>query len=564
MRPFSNMFSSIWIVVFAASTVPGERASPVALAAKDVETGLIVEIGVPRLLKVRRPPYPTGPQALLVTINADIAVGCHLALGWRIPERVLDLTVEHRCIVNGKDNAVGGLSGALIHYGLSARAGLISGTSPQEMRLLASAIERLFERFEPSIDVGRALLRARYLSAVARIEATGVPVDQDLVARLRENWSVTQRRVVEIIDQSYGVYCNGRLDVAALDAWLKRRGIPWPRLPSGRLDISDDAFRDMARAHSVIRPLKEVRTTLSVFDPSVLIIGRDGRNRLPLRPFASRTGRNQPSAKASVLGTAAWARQLIVPKPGTGLALIDWSQQEFGIAAALSGDAGMQKAYRSGDAYLQLAVMAGAAPAEATSATHADVRALYKLCALGMQYGMGAATLARLTGLSEAEAKELQHRHRASFPAFWRWSDAVETYAYLTGHLTSVFGWRTGVGTGENPRMLRNFPLQANGAEMLRLACCLATERGIRVCMPLHDALLIEAPIGELADTVATTQRLMAEASTTVLDGFALRTSVRTVLSPGRWTDPRGQAVWSAVMQAFDARNGPAHQHNTT
>lgn len=432
------------------------------------------------------------------------------------------------------------------------------------MRLLVSAIERLFECFEPSIDVGRALLRGRYLSAVARIEATGVPVDQDLVVRLREHWSVTKAKVVEIIDQNYGVYSNGRLDVGALNAWLNWHGIPWPRRPSGCLDLGDDAFRDMARANSVVRPLKEVRTTLAVFDPSALTIGRDGRNRVPLRPFASRTGRNQPGAKASVLGTAAWARQLIVPKPGTGLALVDWSQQEFGIAAALAGDTRMQKAYRSGDPYLALAIMAGAAPPEATSATHADVRARYKLCALGMQYGMGAGTLAWLTGRSEAEARELQRRHRASFPAFWRWSDAVESQAYLTGHLTSVFGWRTGVGNGANPRMLRNFPLQANGAEMLRLACCLATEDGIRVCMPLHDALLIEAPIGELADTVAMTQRLMAEASATVLDGFALRTSVRAVLAPDRWTDPRGQAVWSAVMQALDARHGPAHQRNAT
>src|SRR5262245_46554619 len=35
-----------------------------------------------------------------------------------------------------------------------------------------------------------------------------------------------------------------------------------------------------------------------------------------------------------------------------GIAYVDWSQQEFGIAAALSGDAAMQAAYQSGDPYL--------------------------------------------------------------------------------------------------------------------------------------------------------------------------------------------------------------------
>jgi hypothetical protein len=35
--------------------------------------------------------------------------------------------------------------------------------------------------------------------------------------------------------------------------------------------------------------------------------------------------------------------------------------------------------------------------------------------------------------------------------------------------------------------------MQANGAGMMRLACCEATEKGIGVCRPGHDALVIEA-----------------------------------------------------------------------
>jgi hypothetical protein len=61
----------------------------------------------------------------------------------------------------------------------------------------------------------------------------------------------------------------------------------------------------------------------------------------------------------------------------------------------------------------------------------------------------------------------------------------------LHGTLHTVFGWCVHVGEAANPRSLRNFPMQANGAEMLRLACCLATECGIEVCAPIHDAVLI-------------------------------------------------------------------------
>jgi hypothetical protein len=45
----------------------------------------------------------------------------------------------------------------------------------------------------------------------------------------------------------------------------------------------------------------------------------------------------------------------------------------------------------------------------------------------------------------------------------------------LTGELRTVFGWTVRVGQDANPRSLRNFPMQANGAEMMRLAACLAT-----------------------------------------------------------------------------------------
>ena len=42
--------------------------------------------------------------------------------------------------------------------------------------------------------------------------------------------------------------------------------------------------------------------------------------------------------------------------------IFDFSQQEFAIAAALSGDEKMQAAYRSGDPYLSFARQAGAVP----------------------------------------------------------------------------------------------------------------------------------------------------------------------------------------------------------
>ena len=59
---------------------------------------------------------------------------------------------------------------------------------------------------------------------------------------------------------------------------------------------------------------------------------------------------------------------------------------------------------------------------------------------------------------------------------------------------------------------------------MLRLACCLGTERGIEICAPVHDAVLICAPLDRLEADVARMQEAMCEASRIVLDGFELGT----------------------------------------
>jgi DNA polymerase-1 len=118
----------------------------------------------------------------------------------------------------------------------------------------------------------------------------------------------------------------------------------------------------------------------------------------------------------------------------------------------------------------------------------------------------------------------------------------------LHNYLYATFGWRVHVGHDANPRSLANFPMQANGAEMLRLACCLTTERGIVVCAPVHDALLIEAPADEIERAVAGCQAAMREASEVVLSGFALRTDAKIVGDGERYSDPRGERMWATVM----------------
>lgn len=218
----------------------------------------------------------------------------------------------------------------------------------------------------------------------------------------------------------------------------------------------------------------------------------------------------------------------------------------------------MQDDYASGDPYLAFGRRIGAVPTDATKRTHQRERDQLKVCCgLGAMYGAGPETVARTLGIPVFQAREWMRAHREFYRAYWRWSDAVQDEAMLMSRLRTCFGWSLHVGPDVNPRTLRNFPMQAHGAEMLRLACCLATERGVTVCCPVHDALLVEGPADDIEAVVDATKDAMREASELVLPGFPLRTDAKVVRHPERFSDPRG-AMWGTVCQVLADLDTPA------
>jgi DNA polymerase-1 len=549
---------------FEDASRSGERPRPVCLVAKELRSGQVWRIWRGEFQS--RPPFPIGSDALFIAFYASAELGCFRALDWPKPVNILDLFTEFRDRTNGLATPAGaGLIGALTYFGLDT----VGATEKDEMRALIlrggpwssseresildycatdiDALERLLPAMLPRIDLPRALLRGRYMAAAAAMEFTGTPIDTAMLSLLREHWDHIKDDLIRAIDADFGAFEGRSFRAERWAAYLAKHKIPWPMLESGQLDLGDGAFRQMAKAYPAISPMRELRSALSDLRLNDLAVGHDGRNRTILSAFRSRTGRNQPSNTKFIFGPSVWLRGLIKPPPGHGVAYVDWAQQEFGIAAALSGDPAMQAAYRSGDPYLAFAKQAGAVPPDATKKTHGPTRELFKQCVLAVQYGMGAESLACRIGQAPVVARDLLRAHRETYRQFWRWSDASLDHAMFTGELRTVFGWHIHVGENPNPRSLRNFPMQANGAEMLRLACCLATERGIEICAPVHDAVLICAPLDRLESDIAQMRAAMAEASQIVLDGFELGTDAHTVKYPDRYMDSRGVAMWDQV-----------------
>ena len=164
-------------------------------------------------------PLPLGENSLYVAYYASAEMGCHLALDWDLPYSLLDLFCEFRCQTNGLALPAGnGLLGALSIHGLehiplpekkemrelALRGGPYS--SAEKLALLdycqtdVDALVALLPKMAPEISIDHALIRGRYMQAVARMESVGIPIDLPLLERLRAGWDSIQDDLIADVD----------------------------------------------------------------------------------------------------------------------------------------------------------------------------------------------------------------------------------------------------------------------------------------------------------------------------------------------------------------------------
>jgi hypothetical protein len=355
--------------------------------------------------------------------------------------------------------------------------------------------------------------------------------------------------LIERIDAPFHVYDGTTFRTKEFERLLGELGIAWPRYPSGAPILEEDTFSDMCKVHPVLTPLKELRSSLSQFRANDWKVGQDNFVRTQLWSFSTKTSRHAPSSTAFPFSTSKWTRSLIKPPLGFAVGYGDFKCMEIGVSAYLSGDKAMQAAYESEDVYLGFANLAGAVPPDATKESHPHERDLYKTIMLGVDYGMEERSLALRIDQPLLIARRLLQQHRDIFWRYWQWSDNRVHRAMLTGTTFTVFGWTYHVAKNPNLRSIRNFPIQANAAEIMRLAICYCIESGLKICCSVHDAALLLSRLETIESDVEKMRGFMERASEVVLGGFKLKTEFTVARYPDRYVDPRGLPFWKVITE---------------
>lgn len=583
-----DRFREIWHVDFEFRQDANHCPVPVAMFAKEHRTG--AEISMRRPGYWRAPTHRSipGSDALVVSYSAPAEMSCFAMLGWPKPRNVLCTYTETSAGINGLD--IVGL--------VTKRPSLLeacdlfdiphmSKEHKAEMRDLIlnhtdctedqwCMIEDynredvlddipLLHALAPTIDLPAALFRGRYLKAVPDIELRGLPIDVDFLSELVANWQELRMHYIRRND-ALGLYDDeGSFRENRFEALIEARGWVWTRTARGRPELRSRTIGKMCKRYPELRPLQKLRDQIAELRLGAFVntVGADGASRCPLMPFWTRSGRNQPQGRDKVflLSLPSWVHGLIKPPPGWGIALLDWSAQEIGIAAGLSGDPALIEDYKTGDPHMRFAIRAGLAPLWATEDSHRALRETVKPLSLGSGYGLSKYGAAAQTGKSLVWASEMLARYRHTYPKFTQWQHDVVTQALFDQRIESVVGWPMAVHAETKRRTVLNFPAQAGGADCMRLAAIAATEAGTKICAVAHDAFWIAAPLPDLDDAIATMTQTMIRASNVITGGLDIPVKVSAVarypqcLGDVRKPDAKGQAMWNEIKNLIRGGN---------
>lgn len=204
----------------------------------------------------------------------------------------------------------------------------------------------------------------------------------------------------------------------------------------------------------------------------------------------------------------------------------DYSQIEMRIMAHLSGDAGLIKAFNTGEDLHRFvgAQVFGVTPADVTPAMRTKVKAM----SYGLVYGLSAFGLSKQLRIEQSEAKHLMVEYFARFGAVRDYLRASVLAAREVGYTETIFGRRRPFPDLASPnRVLRenaeraalNAPIQGSAADIMKIAMVnihreLQQEQlKSRVLMQIHDELVVEVAPGEWDATEQIVRARMADAA---------------------------------------------------
>nr|WP_218852740.1 DNA polymerase I [Spelaeicoccus albus] len=409
-----------------------------------------------------------------------------------------------------------------------AAADTALGSNAAGVRDLAKALDGELEK------IGAAGLLTDLELPIQRVlagmETAGIAVDSDRIARLEDMFSDAAERAADAAYETIGRQVNlgspKQLQVVLFD----ELDMPKTKRTKTGYTTDADALTDLfaKTEHPFLAHLLDYRDNIRLkqtVEGLRKAVSDDGRVHTSYQQTVAATGRlssTDPNLQNIPVRTTA-GRQIrevfVVGKDSGGrayesLLTADYSQIEMRIMAHLSGDDGLQAAFRAGE---DLHNFVGARVFHVDEAdVSAEMRSKVKAMSYGLAYGLSAFGLSRQLKISVDEAGGLRDEYFARFGGVRDYLQDVVEQARRTGYTETIKGRRRYLPdlTSSNrqrrdmaERAALNAPIQGSAADIMKLAM-LGVDEGLRhgelgsrMLLQVHDEVIIEVASGE-ADAV--------------------------------------------------------------
>lgn len=372
------------------------------------------------------------------------------------------------------------------------------------------------------------------------MERQGVRVDVDFLKDY-SNQLLEQVRGVQasIFQEAGGVFNIASAQQVGTILFDKLKLSDKPKkTKTGQYQTDEETLNALLGKHPIVqyildfRALQKLKSTYVDALP-LLVDAKTGRVHTHFNQAVAATGRlssQNPNLQNIPIRTELGReiRKAFVSKgPETVLLSCDYSQIELRIIAHMSGDAGMQEAFKQGiDIHTATAAKVWGVGIEEVDK---EMRRKAKTVNFGIIYGISAFGLSQRVGISRGEAKEIIENYFKQFGGIKDYMDATVNKAREQGYVETILGRRrymrdilsaNAVMRGFAERNAINAPIQGSAADMIKLAMIQihdwlnAENLKTRMILQVHDELLFDVPADELAYVEPKIKALMEGAMT--------------------------------------------------
>jgi len=322
------------------------------------------------------------------------------------------------------------------------------------------------------------------------MEYEGIRVDMDFLKTYSKELDTDAKKAEEKVYELAGVRFNLASPKQLGEVLFEKMKLDpkAKKTKTGQYATGEDVLAKLAVLNPVcdeiltFRELTKLRSTYVDALPE-LMNPRTGRVHTNYAQAVAVTGRlssNNPNLQNIPIRTEKGReiRKAFIPRDEHHvLVSADYSQIELRIVAAISGDANMCEAFRTGkDIHTATAAKVfGVADADVTK----EMRYKAKSVNFGIIYGQGAFGLAQNLGIPRAEAKDIIDNYKKEFPGIQKYMDDTINFCKENGYVETLMGrkrWLRDINSanftvrGFAERNAINSPIQGTAADMIKLA----------------------------------------------------------------------------------------------